>query len=270
MRVFQFLSAVLLTASLVGSARAQFVTNDSANAVIYQQYGEKYPEFAQGPPDGLSAHLDSNGVAVLDLAFSRDTSKHRWLPILGKSRIKIYGSKDPNVDSSAAQIQFIRIDPLGGGELYSSGFYIASPGVTTITLPDSQYTYLEFTLTGGGTKLGSRGFFLDAVTLFQDFRTLSVGATLASHVAGLNASYPNPFVSASGQAQINYSVLRDGDAMLVVTDAIGREVRRQDLGHVARGDHSTYFRGNGVGVYFARLILNGVPYGSTLKLTSVR
>ncbi len=263
------LLTLLLAAAITISSRAsaQWVTNDSANGLVYGGSGEPTRQRAEGPPDGIYMQFDSTSSSFLDMGFSRDTSKHRWLPILPKARLIIYGAKDPNVDSSALSLRFYDILP-GGAQGANSGETIIRPGISVVIVPDTEYTYAEFTLTGAGTKKGSHGFHLDAITLFQNFTNLGVGQYIQPQVATL-ANYPNPFMAAS-PTNINVHLDRPGTALVIVSDAIGREVSRTSLGSVGAGDHTISFRASAPGVYYARLMLNGAFSGPMLKMSALR
>ncbi len=253
--------------SFAGNASSQWVTNDSANGLIYGTLGEPYAHNAEGPPDLRYAPMDSTSASTLDMGFSRDTAKHRWLPILPKARLVIYGAKDPNKDSSALSLRFFAVDASGALTAESREF-IVEPGVATITVPDTMYTYLELTTTGAGTKVGSHGFYLDAITLYENFGALGVGQYIAPKVAAL-ANYPNPF-TAGMRTNINVHLDRPGTAIVVISDIVGREVSRSVLGPVSSGDHTVSFRAPGAGVYYARLMINGAFSGPMLKMAALR
>jgi hypothetical protein len=258
---------VLTIASFYSHANAQWVTKDSANGLIYGLVGEPFAQLAEGPPDSRYCPMDSTSASTLDMGFSRDTAKHRWLPILPNARLVIYGKKDPQKDSSALSLRFYRILPdFSQGPI--SREYIVNPGITTIIVPDTQYTYIEMTLTGGGSTHGSHGFLLDAITLFQNFDGLGVGQFIAPIVSAL-ANYPNPF-TAQMTTNINVHLERPGTATVVIADAIGRELSRNVLGAVGPGDHAVLFHAPAAGVYYARLMLNGAFSGQMLKMSALR
>jgi hypothetical protein len=83
----------------------------------------------------------------------------------------------------------------------------------------------------------------------------------------LVSNYPNPFIT-NGRTLIQVHLVRPAQAAVVVTDAIGRVVGRIELGHVNAGDYAPDFQAAIPGVYFARLLTDGVPTGAVLKMTS--
>ena len=159
-----------------------------------------------------------------------------------------------------------------GIPLYNSGVFTANAGITMLTVPDSlhlQYDVVEFTQFGGGTTTGAPGLLLDAITVFQDFTNLSVSSEIHLPTVGLSGNYPNPFYAGRGTV-VNATLLHPGIATIILYDAVGREVSRSELGHVEAGTYSQFMNPSGTGMYFARLLFNGAPFGPILKLTSIR
>jgi hypothetical protein len=260
-------SAGILLVLVFSVAQAQYVKSDSANGNVYYAYGIPDSVLAEGPPDGLFAEIPNSSTAFLDMGFRR-TATSGWLPILPKAQLKIYAVNSKGDTNAAASVQFIKYSPQGG-QLYNSSYYTANAGVTTINVPDSTYDIVEFTLYGGGTLQGAPPLLLDGITLFQDFTNLSVSSEMQLPTAGLTGNYPNPFYTGRGTV-VNATFLHPGTATIVLYDALGREVSRSELGHVVAGTYSQFMNPPGIGMYFARLLLNGAPFGPILKLTSVR
>jgi hypothetical protein len=262
--------ALLLLLAFSSQSRSQYVYKDSANGIVRASSGVKDSVATEGPPDGQFGELSASGTAFLDMGFRR-TDSSVWLPILPNSTLKIYGAKPKGVDSAAAAIQFILYASDGSIQAESAQFF-ASPGITMITVPDDagvQYNTIEFTTTGGGTSTGSQGFNIDAITLFQNFSNLSVTGTHLTLAAGLIANYPNPF-SASRGTTVQMNMTQSGIGSVVIFDAIGREIQRDELGLINAGIYTHTISGKAPGVYFARLLLDGIPYGGALKITSIR
>src|SRR5688572_11400117 len=148
---FSLCVALLLLLSVQNSSAGTITVHDSTYAdSIYLNPDGAYkvlqPEHSLGVPDGQFAHFGSEGIGpFLDIMFT-STNGVNALTIQDTSTIYIWGKKDPNVDTSAAQIKFIKIDA-EGVILYESPKYFISDSFTVIKLYSKDYTYMEFSLT---------------------------------------------------------------------------------------------------------------------------
>jgi hypothetical protein len=90
----------------------------------------------------------------------------------------------------------------------------------------------------------------------------SIGARLAGvsdpRVLGYSLSnYPNP---ASSETTINFTLPVSGDATLIVSDAVGRELMNIESKNLSAGTHTVHFNAAGLasGAYTYRLLAGGV------------
>ncbi len=277
---FSLCVALLLLLSVQNSSAGTITVHDSTYAdSIYLNPDGAYkvaePQNALGVPDNLFAHFGSAGTGpFLDIMFT-STNGVNALTIQDTSTIYIWGKQDPGVDTSAAQVKFIKIND-EGAILYESQKYYITDTLTVIQLYGKDYTYMEFSLTEnnepGDTIPGSKGFFLDAVLLVQDrdstFIEQSVGRNSRTSASRIVSSYPNPFVSASQQTTVVFKLDRPGDAAIRIYDALGREVGGMGFGMLGAGEHTLPFTASEPQIYFARLYLDGVATGPAFRLVA--
>jgi hypothetical protein len=269
---FSLCVAVILSLMFEVSSATTITVRDSvyADSIYLYPFGADKvldPMNVFGPPDSIYAHLGPLGLGpLLDLMFTASDGVNA-LSIDDSATIMIWGKKDITVDSSAAQVKFIKIDP-DGVILYESQQYIIEDGLNTITIPNKGYTFLEFTLTGTEFKPGSQGYLLDAVLLLQnrDSTVASVKRVFPQNASGIRSGYPNPFIASSQQTTVVFRMEHAGDAAVKIFDALGREINAISLGMLDVGDHLVPVSAPKPQVYFARLYLNGIPTGSVYRL----
>ena len=268
-----YIFAFLLVSTFCSVASATSLKIDSVYAdSIYAQgvSGVTSPESALGKPDGKFAVISGN-APLFDLAFRRHNgiiAKPILIPILPKSTIIIWGRKDKDVDSSAGQMTLYKTDP-SGILLYSTEltpFYLKD-GINIYQVPDSLFTYMEFSLPGLGTSNGAKSYSIDALALVED--TFDISGVTQNQIfvqhSSVRANYPNPF---EGKTTIDYSLIQGGNIEMMIVDMNGIEHGRADLGYQSEGTHSFEFMTNDHGLFFVRLFINGVPSGNPLKIIS--
>jgi glucuronoarabinoxylan endo-1,4-beta-xylanase len=111
---------------------------------------------------------------------------------------------------------------------------------------------VQFMITG----LGNGTYWLYAIDSalnisdFEPFQVVGVG--MQSPVIGPLGLYPNPV---SGTASLQFALDREQLLWLVLLDSQGREVRRENLGHLSAGDHRQPFLRGGLqsGFYLLRI-----------------
>lgn len=277
---FSLCVVLFLLLSVQNSSAGTITVHDSTYAdSIYLNpdgaYKVSEPQNALGVPDGQFAHFGSLGIGpFLDIMFTA-TNGVNALTIQDTSTIYIWGKQDPDVDTSAAQVKFIKIDA-EGAILYESQKYYITDTLTIIQLYGKEYTYMEFSLTEnnepGDTTPGSKGFFLDAVLLVQDrdstFADVSVGRNSRPAASRIVSSYPNPFLAVSQQTTVIFKLDRPGDAAIRIYDALGREAGGMSFGILDAGEHTLPFTASEPQLYFARLYLDGVPTGPAFRLVA--
>jgi len=265
---------LLVTLFCQNSSAGTITVHDStyADSIYLYPFGTDKvvtPENAFGVPDSQYAHMGPLGLGpLLDLMFTH-TDGVTALTMQKNAKISIWGKKDASVDTSAAQVKFVKTDP-DGVILYESQIYILEDGLNVITLGDKDYTFMEFTLTGTEFQPGSKGYLIDAVQLVQD-RDSATGGGSVSRSAIANASrvvssYPNPFISTSQQPTVIVHVATPGDAELKIFDALGREILVSSLGYVGAGDYLVPVTLTEPQVYFARLFVGNIPSGPAYRL----
>jgi hypothetical protein len=227
------------------------------------------PERAFGAPDSQYAHFGPLGLGpLLDLMFTHSDGVTA-LTIQKNATVHIWGMADTLVDSSAAQVKFVKTDP-DGVIVNESQWYILGDGLNTITLADTEYTYLEFTLTGTEFNPGSQGYYLDAVLLVQDRDSTTSGGSVGRHLdpraTQIVASYPNPFVASAQQTNVTVRLAKAGNAVLRIFDVLGHEVTAVSLGYLGAGDYHVPVGMTEPQMYFARLYVDGVPTARAYRL----
>ncbi len=268
-----YIFAFLFVSMCCSVASATSLKIDSVFAdSIYAQgvSGVSSPEYALGKPDNKFAVISGN-APLFDLAFRRHNgiiAKPILIPILPKSKIVIWGRKDKEVDSSAGQMTLYKTDQFGALE-YSTEltpFYLQD-GINIYQVPDSQFSYMEFSLPGLGTSTGAKSYSIDAVALVED--TFDITGVTQNQISvqrsGIRLNYPNPF---EGKTIIDYSLMQSGNIELLIVDVNGIEHGRADLGYQNEGLHSFEFMTNDHGLFFVRLFINGIPSANPLKIIS--
>lgn len=234
---------------------------------IYAANGIIDTAFCLHKPDGNFSKFD-NG-AELDLMFRRMGGEKVHI-IKKQSVLYIWGKKDLTVDSSSGQVILVQTDQ-DGVPVYQSAAYILGDGLNIITVPDSEFAYLQFGLPGGFDPKGSKSYFLDAVMIKQDtsYPQTSVRSSFEAPRSAIIANYPNPFIA--GQASTTNLVIRlenDANVEVIVSDALGREVRHLSAGMLPFGESTIPLSVEASGYYFARLVVNGVIQPRMYKLTA--
>jgi hypothetical protein len=254
MKIFYTLLAFLLLAS-AASSKAQAIVMDSVWAdSIYLDIslGVQSPELTLHEADNKFGVL-GNG-AEFSLLFKNKTGT--------AARV----IKDTKVDSSAGLIAFVRTDA-EGVILDQSPYFLLGDGINTITVPNSSYTYALFQLSGLGDPNGAKSFMIDAVQLIQEEDKVNVPRSYTESASRITGNYPNPFVSGtSGGTTLVFSLEREADIVVLVVDALGREVAREPLGMMQSGTQKAQVQVKEAGLYIARLIVDGELSGSAYKL----
>jgi hypothetical protein len=265
MKIFYTLLAFLLLAS-AASSKAQAIVMDSVWAdSIYLDIslGVQSPELTLHEADNKFGVL-GNG-AEFSLMFKNKTGTAARV-IKPNATINVYCKKDTKVDSSAGLIAFVRTDA-EGVILDQSPYFLLGDGINTITVPNSSYTYALFQLSGLGDPNGAKSFMIDAVQLIQEEDKVNVPRSYTESASRITGNYPNPFVSGtSGGTTLVFSLEREADIVVLVVDALGREVAREPLGMMQSGTQKAQVQVKEAGLYIARLIVDGELSGSAYKL----
>jgi len=200
---------------------------------------------------------------LLDLGF-QNHAHTASLTIKAKSTLLVWGQKDKNVDSSAGQVVFYSTAP-DGTLLYNSKSFILEDGLNTITIPDSDFTYIELSLfVDPGPKQFAKSYLVDAVALVED-TTPKSSVPSQPLLARSISSYPNPFIQ---NTTIHFELETQGDVQIAIIDGLGREVDRVQTGYLESGVHEIPLAIKTQGFYFVRLFVNGQPIGNPLKINS--
>src|SRR5579883_2897396 len=193
---------LLLVVLGLSAAKSSATVRDTVYAdSVYQgvSTGVVSPSHIYGKPDSQYAKITQSGP-LLDIVFYRHSGNvvtKNLLPIKAHSTVIVWCKKDLNVDTSAGAMTFNGFDTFG--DLFSTNQYVLGDGMNIIQTPDTDYTYLEFTLPGTFAPV-AKSFYIDAVELIEDTTqaaSSSVPLTSLSATVGLHAAYPNPFVGSS-------------------------------------------------------------------------
>ncbi len=260
---YAFLLGLFALLSSTG-AHAQLMGLDSASVDSVSSYQVLNPENAMGKLDAKYAQLSKG--CFIDLAVKAKTGGLYY--IAPGAKIRIYGRNIPG-DSSAAQINFVKTT--NGFVSYTShNYYATGNGMTELTAPDSQYTYIELTTTGGTDLKGSNSYLLDAIVVVQNYRAQGVATRASFDNSASLSNYPNPCHPGPAATMLAITTARSGDAMVVVADPTGREISRVAMGEIAPGAHEVPLAIEESGIYFAQLYLDGLPVGRARKLSAIR
>ena len=226
-----------------------------------------FPTDMYGKADNHFVQLDGtkNNSPYFDIDFRRADGS--YLPIKANSTLIIWAKKDPNVDTSGAQITFNKFDL--GGTLVATDPVILNDGINVITVPGEEYEFIELSLTVN-PNIGTIGksYFFDAIAIVEDSSRAVVNGSRTGpplSKAGLRSNYPNPF---EAMTTVNYTVEQGGVMELAVIDLTGTEHARMSLGYQSEGAHEAELQVNDHGMYFVRLFKDGAPYGNVLKIVS--
>jgi hypothetical protein len=159
-----------------------------------------------------------------------------------------------------------------GNDLFTvtdSGFFASTDNGVTWTkqnqgLPASGAQNFEaIVVLNGNVVIGTQynGAYYRALS---DFGGASVGNVITNSIS-LSESYPNPVNSSS---KINYSLISDGMASLILFDITGKQIAVLANGYQYAGDHTTNFDGSALpsGMYFYRLTTPEGSIGHWLQL----
>jgi hypothetical protein len=210
-----------------------------------------------GKPDSVFATFGN--AALLDLRFKNHAGTG-FIFIKAKSTLWVWGKKDLAVDSSAGQVVFVNDD----NGYFTSKPFILEDGLNVITVPDSNFTYIELSLAAPGPLKYAKSYLFDAVALLED-TTPTVSVPNRHLPSNSMTSYPNPFVT---NTTIHFTLEIEGDVQLTVIDGLGREVDHINAGYEGMGVHEVPLAVKTPGFYFVRLFVNGQPIGYPLKITS--
>jgi hypothetical protein len=261
MRLLAIFLLVLFYTGSSGNAFAQVSHYDSlavdslvADAGVTNSFNVK------GMPDGQQVRLEGGSVLLL-VQFS---AGKRPVTFKKGSELHFYWNRK-TADSNAGAIQFLN---------WSDGPPVQGPIVkiwehyplnveqeTTIPVPDDGYNALSISVTGDT----SNSFYLDAIVLMQ---AGDAGVSEQKFVREIVLNgYPNPFLR-SMPSTVRIMSPIEGKGMLIVSDALGREIEQIPLGQVDRSDREVTLSLGRAGVFFGRLLIDGNPVGAPLKLTS--
>lgn len=148
-------------------------------------------------------------------------------------------------------------------DIYSTGVGVNTAYLvaTTGTSANSGFYTLNLT-TGAATLVGTIG---NGITV-RDIAIASAAgvatATRAQELATGFTLYPNPVVA--GEATVAFTLPRSGQAILTITDALGRTVEQVPSGTLTAGTHALRWQAGTrtAGLYFVRLSLDGQPAGT--------
>ncbi len=249
----------------IGStARAQ-TKYDSASieSPLIFAFGVTDTAYVLGSTDGMSAQFGNGGEIAGRLRVGSSViTMQKGQPLHLYWKIHALMPGDSNVGWVHLQRLSDDLKPYGN----DTAFYIkeSTPvdveGMTTIIVPDTGFNAIAVEIAADS---GGNSFWLDAVTLIQS-GTAGVSEQLASREAVL-ASYPNPFEHAS-PATVHIDAPVVGRGELLISDALGREVERVPIGELHPGGQDVTVTTEHAGVFFARLLMGGVPMGPPLKL----
>ena len=212
----------------------------------------------------MFAHLE-NG-AELNLVFKTRDRKGIY-PIKKKAIVHVWGKKDIADVNSAGYVVFVRTSS-DGTILYESGQHVIGDGLNIITAPDSEYTYLRFGLPGDIVK-GATSFYIDAVMLKEDLSSVSVRSGSPMSASAIIANYPNPFLAGSSNStNLVITLDRTAHVGIIVTDALGREVRHLEVGSLEAGKSRIPLTIEAPGFYAVRLVIDGISQQQIYKLTA--
>lgn len=245
------------------SSKAQVMDSLWADSVIVYN-GITSPELSLHDTDARYAKLD-NG-ALLDLGFRTKDGKALRI-IKKKAVLHIYCKKDLTVDSSAGELIFYKTD-VEGAILYQSAALPLGDGLNTITAPDSEFTFVEFQLSGLGDPNGAKSFLIDAVQLIQEQDPSAVRRNIEIAGTSIGANYPNPFYAGSTGTNLVVTLTEDADISVVVTDISGKETARAGFGMLTKGLQTLPLAVAEPGVYFVRLIVSGNASGVPYKIVA--
>ena len=253
---------VFLSLALTSSVSAQLISPDSA-------YTDKVitispiPDLASmyGAPNGTVATFDEADEVYVYFRPGPEVS--RTYPIKPGAKLVVYGKKDGsiNADSSGLYVKFIN-ETTG----ITSQLFTIRDSVNIITVPDAQFDYVVLTTVNnvGSEIFAFTRFYVDAVLLVQSFDPLSVRR---SDDGKITSAYPNPFTVDRGTS-VQFTTTKYADISLIVMDIAGREVTKVDVGPRPAGEQSIEVTVPNEGIFMTQLMVDGVPAGKMIKLTS--
>jgi hypothetical protein len=253
---------LLLSLALTSSASAQLISPDSAytdKVITISPMSDLASMY--GAPNGTVATFDEADEVYVYFRPGPEVS--RTYPIKPGAKLVIYGKKDGSInpDSSGIFVKFVN-ETLG----ITSEIIVAKDSVNVITVPNMQFDYVVLTTinTIGSEILAFERFYVDAVLLIQAFDPLSVRQ---SNDGKITSAYPNPFTVDRGTS-VQFTTTKYADISLIVMDITGREVTKVDVGPRPAGEQSIEVTVPNEGLFMAQLMVDGVPAGKMIKLTS--
>lgn len=258
----RILPILLLICVASTSAFAQQISPDSAytdKVVTISPMSDLQSMY--GPPNKTFATFDESDEVYV--YFRPGPETNRTYPIKPGAKLVIYGRKDAtiNPDSSGLYVKFVN-ETLG----LTSEIFTAKDSVNVITVPDALFDYVVLsTVHNVGSEIFAfTRYYVDAVLLNQTFDPLSVRR---SDEGKILSAYPNPFTVSRGTS-VNFTTKKYADVSLIVMDIAGREVTRVDVGPRPAGEQSIELTVPNEGIFMAQLMIDGVPAGKMIKLTS--
>ncbi len=247
-------------------ASAQTVTYDSIpiDSAFYAA-DPTYLDSIEGAPNHMQAHMGEGDIFAVQFAINQQV-----VTMDSGATLHVYWNRVSS-DSCAMDIQFQDYNFSGTPRLGPTVHMIESGpenvwNMTTILVPNSGYNTLQLSLgvNPNPDQPGADSCFLDAIELVQN-GSAAVGQYAVSQQPTL-LNYPNPFYHSSG-TNVRIHATSAGMGMLSVVDALGREVNQVALGELSPGDREVSLAMEAAGVYFVRLLVDGVPSGAPLQIS---
>ncbi|SRR5581483_9681156 len=262
MKVHLFLFSVFLSLFFSRTAAAQVVTPYDSLAIdsSITTLGVQNPQNVYGKPDKSQAQLSSSSVLTVQFAAGGNI-----VTLQKNAPLHFYWIRE-TADSCGMDIQFMYFGFNGGVPRFGPIVRVMEtgpleiPNETTINVPDTGYNALQITIAADS---GASTAYLDAITLIQG-GTAGIQPTAVLSRA-LLTNYPNPFEH-SVSTTVHIDAPTAGQGMLLISDALGREIEQVPLGMLNGGEQETKVQLETAGVFFARLVIDGNTVGAPLKL----
>ena len=246
-------------------ASAQVIHYDSAalqEPWLYT-FGASDTVLMLGNPDGNCAHFTGDaGVALRFRVGSQEITMQKGAAIHIYWKISSLTPGDSNVGIIRVQRVDDNLQPNGIDSIYhiKELTQVNVEGMTTIIVPDTGRNAIGVEV---GADAGGNSFWIDAITLVQAGEAGVSGSSAPRQT--VLASYPNPFEHAS-PVTVHIDAPNAGRGVLLISDALGREVERISTGELHSGAQEVTVGMDRAGVFFARLYIDGAPVGGPLQL----
>lgn len=270
--IFVGLIALLLSARL--SAQGIHHYDSIPIGIVFYASNPMYIDSIKGDQDLFQADIGGSDFYAVQFA----DENNQVVTMDSGSIMHVYWERG-STDSCALKITFLAPNSAGievGGDTVNiiQGDSLFVPHMTTVIVPKSRYNGLQLTVDGNPNvgEAGATTAFVDAIVLLQG------GVSAVSQPAASNGPmlrcYPNPFPAQTGtRIAINLSTTStnpsSGDALLVVTDAMGREVDRVPLGQISSGSmYDSHIIPGTSGIFFVRLMVDGRTIGAPIEISA--